>query len=549
MTTGVATKLEEAWRQALRWHPHPIQREVLESVTRNKVLAGGRRVGKSQTGGHVLLPKAFSAFAEKERLEADGMRRQYWVVGPEYSDSEKEFRVLYNGLKRLGVPFDRPGTYNNPHNGDMHISLWGGLFMVDALSAKYPDTLVGEGLSGVVLSEAAKLKPTVFTKYIRPTLADFQGWSFMSSTPEGKNWFYRAWQAGQDPLRPDWSSWRVPSWANPYVYQNMLAMGMDADVSIRAMQAVLRKKVIPERLPATDPLGNVLRSFGVTDEVWEATADKAWQNVGRAFGLDAEIISLMLDLSEELFNQEVAALFNEFVGRVFKEFDEEVHVADFDYDPAWTTYACLDYGFTNPFVWLLVQVDPHRTNIRILDEYYEVGKSTEEAGAEIQARGLAPQSLVRFFPDPAEPDRSKQLAGLLQVPSAGGTGGPLPDRLEWIRRKLRPAEAVAHLPMDHEEWVPQLQIHRRCKDTIREFNSYRYPKSAEEAAEANKELPEAPLKKDDHTPEALGRLMVGLFGSPWAQGSAPARQSSARVGRSTARKAVGGPARRSGRPR
>lgn len=534
MSTDVAARLEETFRRALKWQPHPVQAEVLRSSTRNRVMAGGRRVGKSQTGGHVLIPKAFEAFGRKDYLESEGIRDQYWIVGPEYSDAEKEFRVLYNGLRRLGVEFDRPGTYYNPHGGDMHISLWGGAFLVDAHSAKYPDTLVGEGLRGVVLSEAAKLKPTVWSKYVRPTLADYGGWSFMSSTPEGKNWFYRRWQDGQDPLKPEWASWRVPSWANPHVYKNMRAFGSDADAAIRAMQKAIRSRMIPETLPVVDPMGNALRSFGVTDEMWERGRGKAWQDVGKSLGIDPEAISLMLDLSEELFNQEVAALFNEFVGRVFKEFDEEIHVGDFAYDPAWTTYACLDYGFTNPFVWLLVQVDPHRTNIRIIGEYYETGKSTEEAGSEIRARGLAPQSVVRFFPDPAEPDRSIQLQGLLGIQSAGGTGGPLADRLEWIRRKLRPAEAVAHLPMDHDEWVPQLQIDRRCKETIREFNAYRYPKSAEEAADSSKDTknnPEAPLKKDDHTPEALGRLMVGLFGSPWALGDSPARQSSARVGR------------------
>lgn len=529
MTVSAIRALEEGLRGTLKWNPHPVQAEVLRSGARNRVMAGGRRVGKSQTGGHVLLPHAFKAFGEKNMLEDKGIRRQYWIAGPEYSDSEKEFRVLYNALKRLGVPFDKPGTYNNPLSGDMHISLWGGLYMVDALSAKYPDSLVGEGLSGVVLSEAAKLKPSIWPKYIRPTLADYGGFSYMGSTPEGKNWFYRAWQNGQDPLKPEWDSWRVPSWANPYVYKQMAVFGKDADYAIRAMQKLIRSRTIPDDLPVSDPMGNALKTFQVDAK------PTTWEEVGRALGIDPEAVSAMLDLSEELFNQEVAALFNEFVGRVFKEFDEEIHVGDFEYDPAWTTYACLDYGFTNPFVWLLVQVDPHRTNLRILAEYYEVGKSTEEAGAEIVARGLAPKSLVRFFPDPAEPDRSVQLAGLLQVKSAGGTGGPLADRLEWIRRKLRPAESVAHLPMDHAEWVPQLQIHRRCKDTIREFNAYRYPKSAEEAAESNSNIPEAPLKRDDHTPEALGRLMVGLFGSPWALGDSPARQSTARVGRSARR--------------
>lgn len=541
MTASMAQAIEEGFRHQLKWNPHPAQASLLASTARNRVFAGGRRVGKSQTGGHVLIPKAFSAFGERSKLVDLAMTRWYWIVGPEYSDAEKEFRVVYDGLKRLGVPFDRPGTYNNPHGGDMHISLWGGLFKLDALSAKYPDTLVGEGVSGVVLSEAAKLKPTVWPKFIRPTLADYNGFSYMGSTPEGKNWFYRRWQDGQNPLLPDWQSWRVPSWENPHVYRHMGLEGVEADAAIRAMQSVWRSRVIPERLPITDPLGTQLKHFLGGDAGWESMQNRVWADVGARLGLDPEIVSLMTDLSEELFNQEVAALFNEFVGRVFKEFDEEIHVGDFEYDPAWSTYATLDYGFTNPFVWLLVQVDPHRTNIRILDEYYETGRTTEEAGREIIGRGLAPQSLLRFFPDPAEPDRSVQLAGLLQVPSAGGTGGPLADRLEWIRRKLRPAEAVANLPRDHPEWVPQLQINRRCKNMIREFNVYRYPKSAEEAAESGQNIPEAPMKKDDHTPEALGRLMAGMFGSPWALGESPSRVSRARVGRTAGRK--GGPGR------
>lgn len=524
--------LERSFREELRWEPHAIQREVLEDDTRNQVLAAGRRAGKSETGAQKLLPRAFETLAVASRLADEGKRHEYWIVGPEYSDSEKEFRKLYNGLKRLGVPFDKPGTYNNPHTGDMVISLWDGAFIVQAHSAKYPENLVGEGLSGLVLSEAAKLKPTIYSKYLRPTLADFTGWTFMSSTPEGRNWFYRYWQVGQDPTRPDWRSWRAPAWCNPHVYRDMQVHGADADFAVKVLQDMIRKRVLPERLPV-QASGLMSRLFpGVdVDNAWESAVDKTWDKVGKALGIDGEIVALALDLSEELFNQEEAALFNEFVGRVFKEFDEEIHVADLEFDPAWATYAALDYGFTNPFVWLLIQVDPFNTNVRILDEYYEVGRTTEEAAREILSRGLAPGGLIGFYPDPAEPDRSAVLANLLQVKSFGGTGGEIRDRLEWIRRKLKPHPLIAHLGREHEEWVPQLQINRRCKDTIREFNVYRYPKTAEEAAEANREAPEAPLKKDDHTPEALGRFMIGHYGSPWAQEAAPTRIARSRVRR------------------
>jgi hypothetical protein len=520
---GIRLLRPEIWQQ-LRWRPHSLQRDVLLSTARNRVMAAGRRAGKSQTGGHTLIPYALQTLAEIPWLDSIDHRREYWIVGPEYSDAEKEFRVVYNGLRRLGLTFDKPGTYNNPLSGEMHISLWDGKFQVHAKSAKYPDTLVGEGLSGVLMSEAAKLKPSVWTKFIRPALADFAGWAWFGSTPEGRNWFYRLWEAGKDPTRTDWASWRAPSWSNPFVYPK----GAN-DAAVKELRSWIKKAHIPEQIPLA-----LADAFGFSQESWHNAQEKTWQGFGALLGIDPEIIALMLDISEELFNQEIAALFNEFVGRVFKDFDEEIHVGDFKFDPTWRTYAALDYGFTNPFVWLLIQEDPHGEQVRVLAEYYETGKTTEEAAREIVARGLRPEALLGFFPDPAEPDRSKQLSGLLSLRQLGPTGGPLEDRLEWIRRKLKPHPLIAHLDPSHEEWNPQLMINRRCVRTIADFNKYRYPKTYDEMAERDTNAPEVPLKKDDHAPEALGRFMAGRYGSPWT--AAGARQSRARVSRSRTRR-------------
>jgi hypothetical protein len=474
------------------WTPHAAQREILTNRTRNQVVSFGRRAGKSQTGGQKLVPEFFRALMELQTLQAKGIRREYWIVGPEYSDAEKEFRVLWESLERLGVPLDRPGSYNNPEAGQMRIQALGNKFIVHAKSAKYPGTLVGEGLSGVVFSEAAKLKPSVWLKYIRPTLADFGGWTYFGSTPEGRNWFYDLWEQGQDPGRPDWASWRAPSWINPYVYPE----GADERL-LRSAQAARRK--------------GQLRAWTERVEFHGNSRDLPPSPVG----IDPEVWSLFLDQSSELFNQEIWALFTEFTGRVFKDFDEEIHVGDFAFDPSWETYACSDYGFTNPFVWLLLQVDPHHERVRVLDEYYETGKTTSEAAAEIAARGLAPRTIRAFYPDPAEPDRTRELSSLLRLSPGRGTGGALNDRLEWIRRKLKPS-----LDLGGE---PQLMVHRRCRNTIREMGAYRYPDTAESAAEKGREAKELPQKVDDHTPEALGRFMAGMFGRPGRGGARQTR--------------------------
>lgn len=431
--------------KAVGYRPHDSQKLVHASTARHRLVCAGRRFGKSELGGHEqTVDTAALSYMHKN---IDKRRPAlWWIIGPEYSDSENEFAIVYDDFRRIDAPFDRPGTYNDPHSGDMQISLFDGKLQIIAKSSKHPERLVGKGLRGALMVEAAKMKPTVWSKYVRPALADYQGSSLHISTPEGKNWFYQNWQRGQDPAQPDWASWRFPSWANKYVY-----------------------------------------GLGVNDP---------------------EIVSLRNDLSTEEFNQEEAALFTEFAGRVFKGFDEELHVTDLTFDPAMETYAAVDHGFTNPFVWLLLQCD-WEGNTYVIDEFYQRELDIREAAREVVDRGLAPRSCAAIYPDPASPGDSKILADITKIPTRGGTGGPLKDRLAMIRAalKLRPE----YLPDSHPDKRPRLFINRRCINTIREFNDYRYPKSAAEAAEVGN-VPELPLAKDNHTPEALGRYFAGRFG-------------------------------------
>lgn len=432
------------------WTPHKGQLPIVTSPARFRVASAGRRFGKSDIGGHEVVPEVFTTFAMRSYLEDVGKRREFWIVGPEYSDAEKEFRVAYDTMRRLDLPFDRPGTYNDPHGGDMNVSLWGGRFLLSAKSAKYPGTLVGEGLSGVVMAEAAKIREVVWTRFLRPTLADYRGWATMMSTPEGRNWFYRAWQNGQDQSQAEWASWRLPSWLNPHVY----------------------------------PLGKD----------------------------DPEIASLRRDMTSAAFAQEIGADFSEFVGRVFKEFDEEINVADLDYRPDWETFAAVDYGFTNPFVWLLIQVGPFG-DVHVLREMYRTGLTIPEIAKDIRANNLAPDSLSAFYPDPAQPGDTRELSEYLKVAAKSGGGGELKDRLNLIRKALEIPEAQAKLPDGHPERIPKLRIDRSCVELIREFGAYRYPRVAGEAHSDKANPPEAPLKKDDHGPEALGRFFKGYFGA------------------------------------
>lgn len=441
---------------------------------RFRLASCGRRFGKSQVGGHELTVAAFEAYGQRGQLSPKGKRHEYWIVGPEYSDAEKEFRVVYDDLTRLGVEFDRPGTYYSEGGGDMDISLFGGRFLVHAKSAKYPQTLVGEGLRGVILAEAAKLKPIVWTKYIRPTLADFAregSWALLTSTPEGKNWFYDLYQRGQSTLKGDseWYSIRRPSWTNDIVF--------------------------PEG--ETDP----------------------------------EIEEMRADMSAEKFKQEIEADFTEFVGRVFKDFSIETHVGDFQYNPRWPVYIAEDAGFTNPNVALFLQVDMW-DNVWVLAEYYERHRIPEEFAQDVLEHhklGSLARVARKIYPDPADPGTANTLAKHWQVEVMGGTGGERKDRIDlirrWLKSQLVTGDAFVPDLQNQPTMAPKLMIDRSCEHLIQEMQDYRYPENKREESQADSE---EPLKVDDHTPEALGRFFMGHFGQKYGP-KAAARVARARV--------------------
>ena len=433
---------------------HPGQQAITraKASARFRVVCAGRRTGKSTHGGHELTAHAHEAYFLQEELDPYINRREYWIVGPEYSDAEKEFRVVWSDLERLGFEFDRPGSYYDAVGGNMHLSLFGGRFQVHAKSAKYPGTLVGEGLNGVILAEAAKLKPSVWPKFIRPMLVDTRGWALFSSTPEGKNWFYQEWLKAR--TSKDYWSIRMPSWVNTHLFPE----GYD-DPEVRSLA----------------------------------------ESIGAGLGED-----------DPTFNQEIGAEFTDFVGKVFKNYDEEVHLRPLEYNPSWATYAAVDYGWTNPFVWLLIQVSPW-DDIHVIGEYYHSHKLIDEIPGELQALGLVPSSLIRFYPDPASPGDTAVLERELKVPSGGGTEGEGKERLRVRRKGVGVPEPRRHLAYDHPERKPKLLIDpQKCPKTAYEFGEYRYPQNKNER-DANE--PEEPLKKDDHTPEALGRFFMGYYGT------------------------------------
>lgn len=507
---GVQPTLLDKWsiydHPAVAWEPHPAQLAIEEDHTRHQVVAGGRRLGKSNIGGHRLIPCAFLAHSLAEQLRAKGKRHEYWIVGPEYSDGEKEFRVFWNALQRLEIPMDKPGSYNLPLSGQMHVSLWDGAFQVHVKSAKDPDRLVGEELTGVIMAEAAKQKPMIWTKYIRPMLLDQKGWSLHTSTPEGKNHFYDKHQRGQKASDPDWASWRIPSWYNTHIFTEPTRT---ADV--------MKMLDISRERPGLD-VHDIVREYGLI--------------------IDPEILDIAGELTVETFKQEIAADFTEFVGKVFKDFDTEYHCGTLKFHPDWETFACVDYGFRHPNVWLLGQYGPDG-EINFLDEVYIFEHTPLDFAKEIRRRGLNPSSLTYMYPDPARPDSTAVLEEELMVKSKGATGGEIQVRLDLIRKALKRGILDSDgVYKDGRKIRPQMMFDWKCSETINDFEMYKYPEKKDERQEDAPRL-ENPMKIDDDGPEAVGRFMVGKFGQNTVEPAQSSRVSAMKMNTGSSAPSIG----------
>lgn len=430
------------------YEPHQGQAELHYTPARFKVVSNGRRWGKTLFGAHETEPRAFMP------CPITGEPQVGWIVGPQYVDAEKEFRIVYDTMRKLGVDKDAIKFQNNVDSGAFHIKTsWG--FELIGKSAKHPETLVGEGLNFVLMVEAGRHKRRTWGQYIRPALSDRRGWAVFTGVPEGKSensLLYALYQRGQSDRFKSWRSWKRPSWTNNIVFPG-----------------------------------------------------------GRN---DPEILEAEADLTADEFQRQYGAEFTDKTGLVMKEFDEERHLGDFDYEPSWPLYMAVDYGFTNPFVVLWIQESP-LGDIRVIREQRWQRLDTEEVCQDLWATvpGLV-RACVRMYPDPAEPDDTRIMMRKLRIPANTSTGGELKTRLALIRRALK--DRNMHLPEDHPDRTPTLMIDRtHCQQLVWEMSEgYRWP---EKRSEARSEA-ENPLDKDNHGIEALGRFFRGRFRAPASDG-------------------------------
>ena len=171
----------------LNFQLHPKQAEIFKSKARFKVCSAGRRGGKTYLSAITLLIEGLKDTNEHGYSLAD---KRVFYVAPTFDQGK---RIMWELLKDLGRDVIESTLENTAV-----ITLVNGR-KIEIKGADRPDTLRGVGLGYVVMDEYAFMKPDVWDKILRPTLADVKGAALFIGTPEGKNHFYDLFiQAGND---------------------------------------------------------------------------------------------------------------------------------------------------------------------------------------------------------------------------------------------------------------------------------------------------------------------------------------------------------------
>jgi hypothetical protein len=183
----------------LQWTLLPWQLKVWQSKKRFKVLACGRRVGKSN-------------FAIKKTL-AEGVAAPKGSAVVYVAPTQSQARqICWDALLDEGKD-----VIKSAHVNSMDITLVNGV-KIHVRSAENPDTLRGLKLYFAVIDEAAFIKDdTIWTKIIRPALSDLEGEAILISSPSGRNWFYDLFKYAESGDDEDWEAYHFTTYDNPTI--------------------------------------------------------------------------------------------------------------------------------------------------------------------------------------------------------------------------------------------------------------------------------------------------------------------------------------------
>jgi hypothetical protein len=246
------------------YYPHAKQYLVHQSKARFKGIAAGARSGKTFCSGKELMKRIiYDMHTKRSKLLL------YWVVAPTSALVKIALREVASTLAGYGClePSSLMQFVEGWHKSENRLTIFNGRVIIWFKSADRPDLLVAEGLDGLWIDEAARMKADAWRGNLRMRLSDKNGWCLFSSTPKGPNWYY-------------------------------------TDVFLRGV-----------------------KGSECYDPEFESFHFKTIDNTAVP-GLVEEVRKARNELPKAYFEREYEANFDAFFGQIYEELDESIHVID-----------------------------------------------------------------------------------------------------------------------------------------------------------------------------------------------------------------------------
>ena len=171
------------------------QQKVWDSKARFKVVAAGRRTGKSRLAAYLLIVNGLQT-----------KQGQVFYVAPTQGQARD---IMWQTLLEVGHPVIKASHINN-----LQITLINGT-KISLKGADRPETMRGVSLKYLVMDEYADMKPEVWEQILRPALTDQKGQALFIGTPMGRNHFYDLYKLAGLEEHDTYESWHFTSYDNP----------------------------------------------------------------------------------------------------------------------------------------------------------------------------------------------------------------------------------------------------------------------------------------------------------------------------------------------
>jgi len=173
----------------LKW-----QQEVFSDETRFKVVAAGRRCGKTREAAWEMIIRALKT-----------PKVEIFYVAPTQGQARD---IMWSIMEDLAHP-----VITHKHVNNMQFKLVNGS-KISLKGADRPDTMRGVSLEYLVMDEYADMKPQVWEEVLRPALADRRGGALFIGTPKGRNHFYDLFLYADKGDDESYKAWHFTSYDN-----------------------------------------------------------------------------------------------------------------------------------------------------------------------------------------------------------------------------------------------------------------------------------------------------------------------------------------------